>query len=205
MAEARVERVEGYAIISEDGMLANAARVMPDLLKFEADQKFFEAGLDGVDVVVHGRHSQEQQTRSRDRRRIVLTRRVPALAVHPDNRNAMLWNPAGVAFEDVLDAFGLRNPKVGVIGGAEVFQLFLDRYDVFFLSRASGVFLPGGRPIFPEVPARAAEDILAAHGLVAGPVEMLDPARDLTLVYWRRAPANVSGPRSARGPASSPP
>ena len=54
-------RIEGYAIISEDGMLANSARIMPDSLKFEADQRFFERGLDGVDVVVHGRHSQEQQ------------------------------------------------------------------------------------------------------------------------------------------------
>jgi hypothetical protein len=48
-------RIEGYAIVSEDGMLANASGIMPDQLKFEADQKFFERGLDGVDVVVHGR------------------------------------------------------------------------------------------------------------------------------------------------------
>ncbi|MGA9016999.1 MAG: hypothetical protein WB509_31270, partial [Acetobacteraceae bacterium] len=64
-----VGRIEGYAIISEDGMLANAARIMPDSLKFEADQLFFEHGLDGIDVIVHGRHSQEQQPRSRMRRR----------------------------------------------------------------------------------------------------------------------------------------
>jgi len=38
-------------------MLANAAGIMPDSLKFEADQLFFERRLDGVDVVVHGRHS----------------------------------------------------------------------------------------------------------------------------------------------------
>jgi hypothetical protein len=54
-------RIEGYAIISDDGMLANAAGVMPDSLKFEADQRFFADGLDKVDVVVHGRHSHEQQ------------------------------------------------------------------------------------------------------------------------------------------------
>ena len=54
-------RIEGYAIVSEDGMLTNASGIMPDQLKFEADQKFFERGLDGVDVVVHGRHSHERQ------------------------------------------------------------------------------------------------------------------------------------------------
>ena len=41
-------RIEGYAIVSEDGMLANSAGVMPDSLKFKADQAFFERGLDGV-------------------------------------------------------------------------------------------------------------------------------------------------------------
>ena len=49
-------RIEGYAIVSEDGMLANAAGVMPDALQFEADKHFFEQGLDGVDIVVHGRN-----------------------------------------------------------------------------------------------------------------------------------------------------
>ena len=28
-------RIEGYAIVSEDGMLANAAGIMPDSLKFD--------------------------------------------------------------------------------------------------------------------------------------------------------------------------
>jgi hypothetical protein len=42
-------RIEGYAIVTEDGMVADAGRVMPDSLKFEADQNFFERGLDGVD------------------------------------------------------------------------------------------------------------------------------------------------------------
>ena len=57
-------RIEGYAIVSEDGMLADATGIMPDSLKFGADQAFFESGLDGVDVVVHGRYSHEQQRRS---------------------------------------------------------------------------------------------------------------------------------------------
>jgi hypothetical protein len=40
-------------------MIANAAGVMPSALKFEADQQFFERGLDGVDLVVDGRNSKE--------------------------------------------------------------------------------------------------------------------------------------------------
>ena len=70
----RPRHIEGYAIVSEDGMLANAVGIMPDSLKFEADRHFFECGLDGVDVVVHGRHSNERQPRSYLRRRLILTR-----------------------------------------------------------------------------------------------------------------------------------
>jgi hypothetical protein len=44
--------------------------------QFEADQQFFERGLDAVDVVVHGRHSKEKQRRSDLRRRLILSRRI---------------------------------------------------------------------------------------------------------------------------------
>jgi hypothetical protein len=33
-------RIEGYVIVSADGMLADANGVMPASLKFEADQRF---------------------------------------------------------------------------------------------------------------------------------------------------------------------
>ena len=168
-------------------MLANADRIMPDSLIFEADQRFFEAGLDGVDVVVHGRHSQERQPRSAERHRLILTRRVAALERARGNPMALLWNPAGASLEAALAAIGVPDAAVGVIGGPEVFALFLDRYDVFYLSRAPDVRLPGGRPMFPEVPALTPEAILARHRLIPGPVAVLDPAKGLTMVAWRRA------------------
>ena len=56
----------------------------------------------------------------------------------------------------------------------------------FHLSRAPNVRLPGGRPVFPEVPVRTPEQVLAAHGLDADAPEMLDPAKGLTMVRWRR-------------------
>ena len=131
--------------------------------------------LDAVDVVVHGRHSQERQQRSHLRHRLMVTRRVPAIAPHPSNAMALLWNPAGASFEEALLALGTPGAVVGVIGGPDVFALFLDRYDVFHLSRAPDVRLPGGRPVFPEVPVRTPEEVLAAHGLVPDPPQALDP------------------------------
>jgi dihydrofolate reductase len=179
-------RIEGYAIISEDGVLATAARIMPDSLKFEADEQFFRHGLDGVDVVVHGRHSQEQQPGSHLRRRLMLTRRIPAIAAHPSNDRALLWNPAGASLEEALTTLGIPSAIIGVIGGTDVFALFLDSFDLFHLSRAPGVHLPGGRPVFPEVPKRTPEQVLAAHGLEPGPRQTLDAAQGLTMVTWQR-------------------
>jgi hypothetical protein len=196
-----VGRIEGYAIVSEDGMLADAARVMPPSLMFEADQRFFESGLDAVDVIVHGRYSQERQPRSNSRRRLMLTRRIAAIEAHPTNAKALLWNPAGALLEDALIALGVPGANLGVIGGPEVFALFLGRYDVFHLSRAPDVRLPGGRPVFPEVPVRTPEEILATHGLVPDPPVLLDPEKGLTMVSWRRVlqPEDDLGPGETVG------
>jgi hypothetical protein len=166
---------------------ANQALGLPDSLKFEADQLFFERRLDGVDVVVHGRHSHERQPRSYLRRRLVLTRRVPAIAVDPSNEKALFWNPAGASFELALAVLGTPDGSIGVIGGTGVFGMFLDRYDVFHLSRAPDVRLPGGRPVFPEVPTRTPEEVLASHGLDRGQRQVLDPAKGLVIVSWQRS------------------
>jgi dihydrofolate reductase len=183
----RHRRIEGYAIVSEDGMLANAAGIMPDSLKFDADQHFFERGLDGVDVVVHGRHSHERQPHSYLRRRLILTRQVPAIAANPSNEKALFWNPAGASFEQALAVLGTPDGSVGVIGGTDVFGMFLDLYDVFYLSRMPNVRLPGGRPVFPGVPTRTPEEVLASHGLDRGQRQGLDPPKGLAIISWRRS------------------
>ena len=77
--------------------------------------------------------------------------------------------------------------SIGVIGGAEVFGLFLDRYDVFYLSRAPAVRLPGGRLVFPEVPARTPEEVLARHGLEPRQKRILDAEKAVAVVEWYRS------------------
>jgi len=183
----RPSRIEGYAIVSGDGMLANSAGVMPDSLKFKADQEFFERGLDGADVVVHGRHSHEHQRHSDLRRRLILTRRIAALAPDPSNKKALFWNPAGVSLEQAMAVLGAPKGSVGVIGGTEVFGLFLDKYDIFYLSRVPAVRLPGGRPVFPEVPAKTPEEVLTRYGLRPGQQRLLDAEKAVALVEWYRS------------------
>ncbi len=179
--------IEGYVIVSADGMLADADHVMPDVLKFEGDKQFFSAALDRADLIVHGQHSQEEQPNAPLRKRIILTRRIAGIAPDPSNPMATLWNPAGAAFETACDHAGVGSGTVAIIGGPAVFALFMDRYDTFWLSQASRVRLPGGEPCFPGVPQHSPQQILAGHGLRAGEAQILDIADAVSVTPWRRA------------------
>jgi dihydrofolate reductase len=180
--------IEGFAIISDDGMLADASRRIPPALVVEADQKFFHGSLERAAVVVHGRHSHEGGVRADTRHRLVATRRVPSLAPHPTFPKALLWNPHGASLAEAWIALGAPDGMLAVIGGAGVNQVFLNHgYDAFHLSRVAGVRLPGGRPVFPNADADLTpEDLLQQHGLKPGPRQVLDEVAGATLVTWGR-------------------
>ena len=179
-------RINGYVIVSADGMLANADRVMPDKLKFKGDQEFFNAGLDRADLIVHGRHSFEDQPNSPKRRRVILTSATAALTRDPANPNATLWNPAGATFEQACERAGVRSGTVAIIGGPNVFGMFLDRYDTFWLSQAPKVRLPDGEPVFSGVPRQTPQEILSHHGLKSGESQVLDATNGVTVTPWRK-------------------
>jgi dihydrofolate reductase len=185
-AGANAFTIEGLAIISADGMIADHTGTQPDALKIEADQTFFRDRLRAADVLVHGRNSGEGGDPPGRRRRIILTRRIAGVARHPEHQKVALWNPAGATLSEACATIGLYEGRAAVIGGTDVFGLFLEwGYDLFHLSRAARARLPGGRPVFPGVPARSPEDLLSAHGLKSGETRLLDPSADLTLVTWR--------------------
>src|SRR5215471_12850839 len=171
-------RIEGFAIVSADGMIADTTGVMPDALHFDADQRFFSRELDRVDVLVHGRNSHESQPNSPLRRRLIATRKIATAAPDPTDPKALLWNPAGLPFEEACHFQGLMRGTAAIIGGTEIFTLFLELgYDVFHLSRASRVRLPGGLPVFAQVSyGRTPEDVLTQFGLEPGPMRVLDAA-----------------------------
>lgn len=181
-------RIEGYAIISSDGMIADADAAFPTALIFEADKRYYERELDRVDAVIQGRNSYESQPNSPRRRRLVATRKVAALGPDPEHPNSFLWNPAGASLGDACAALGLAAGTLGIIGGTGVFDLFLEiGYDAFHLSRAEKVRLPGGPPVFSQIgPDRSPEDVLRQFGLEPGPLEVLDAASSLNLVTWTR-------------------
>jgi dihydrofolate reductase len=179
------QRIEGYAIVSREGMIATADRVMPPGLKIDADQRFFHGSLEHAAAVANGRHSNEGGPLAAARPRLVLTRSIPTIAAHPTNAKALLWNPAGSSFEEAWDRLKVDG-VLAVVGGPDVFGQFLDiGYDLFFLSHAPAS-IPHGRPVFPGVPEKTPEAVLAEHGMVPQAVQVLDESSHVTVTQWGR-------------------
>ena len=179
-----MRRIEGYVIVSADGKLADGDHQMPASIRFDADQHYFQSGLDRAAAVVHGRHSHEGGPRADKRKRLVVTRRTAALAPDPDHPNALLWNPDGAGFDQALQALGATDGTIAIIGGPDVFTMFLPLYDSFHLSRADRARIPGGLSPFTE--AGTPEEVLARHGLKPGPRLDLDVAAAVSVTTWTR-------------------
>ena len=181
-------RIEALAIVSADGMLADADGRMPKSLLVKADQQFFQDTLDQAAVLVQGRHSHEGSSRAARRRRLILTRGIATVAADTTYPNALLWNPKGATLQEAWERLGAPDGMLAVIGGTEVYDLFLAiGYDRFHLSRAPHVRLPGGRPVFSELgTGRTPEQVLAAHGLKPGAQHVFDSTLGVTMVTWSR-------------------
>jgi dihydrofolate reductase len=183
-------QIEGYAIVSVEGMIANAAGVMPDVIRNSADQKFLQSALDRAAVIVNGRHSDEGGPRAAQRKRLILTRQIPSLAADPTHPNALHWNPAGASLDTALARLGVASGLIAILGGTEVFDLFLPLYDTFHLTRAANAKIPNGRPVFSRVgPHKTPEDVLTDAGLRPGSRQNLDAAAGITLTDWTRQKA----------------
>lgn len=119
-------------------MLADASGAMPSALVVEADQKFLSDSLDRVDLIVHGRNSYENQAKSQQRRRLIATHGIETVAPAESCTHALFWNPAGLPLEKAAEMLGVRNGTAAILGGTEMYGLFLLRYDLFHLSRLPG-------------------------------------------------------------------
>jgi hypothetical protein len=65
------------------------------------------------DVVVHGRHSHERQRRSDLHRRLILTRKVAAIADDPSNKKALFWPPPGASLEQAMAVLVVADGSIG--------------------------------------------------------------------------------------------
>ena len=187
-------RIEGYAIVSADGMIADGNGVMPRVIRNDADQKFLQSELDRAALVVHGRHSYEGGPRAARRKRLILTRAIPGIAPDPSHPNAFLWNPAGATLEQAIAVLRPGDGMIAVVGGTEVFGLFLSLYDAFHLTRAAYATIPGGRAAFPQVgPHLTPDDVLTRNGLRPTTRRDIDPEAGIALTNWERQPTWRTG------------
>lgn len=175
----------GLAIVSQDDCIADAQGNMPEVLRNDADWALFQSELDQASLTVLGRLGHEAHGNAKQRRRMIVSSRSSGLEERADG---LWWNP------DLLDwptALARAVPEGGLIavpGGQAVFDLFLGiGFDRFHLTRAHGVEVPGGRPLFSAVShTLTAEQILAMHGLQPGETVTIDPTVPVTLTPWNR-------------------
>jgi len=178
--------IHGHAIVSSDDRIADRTGLTPPALRNEADWTRFQSALDRAAVTVLGRLAHEANPNRKGRNRLVLSSASRGIEKRED---AWWWNPAEVPLADALAEVAPFPGIVAVPGGRRVFDLFLSiGFDAFHLARANGVTVPDGIPLFSDVGhGRTAAEILTAHGLVAGPSEILDAAARIDLTVWRRA------------------
>jgi dihydrofolate reductase len=178
-------RIEGYAIVSREGMIAKSDGSFPEELKIPADQQFYQGSLDHASAVANGRHSAEGGPKEKGRKRILVTRRVQRIVHDTDNPNVILWNPATAPFDEAWARLGLDGGVAAVVGGTDTFGLFLTvGYDVFYLTKTDAS-VPKGRPVFPGVGTTAtAEEVMTKAGLVLKGTRMLDASVNCRVEEW---------------------
>src|SRR5260370_1999788 len=143
-------RIEGYAIVSREGMIARSDGSFPEELKIPADQQFYQESLERASAVANGRHSAEGGPREKARKRILLTRRVQRIVVDPDNPNVVQWNPGTASFDEAWHRLGIEDGIPAGGGGTARFPPVLGiRHDPFFPA-PTPVRFPPGRPGFPS-------------------------------------------------------
>jgi hypothetical protein len=180
-------RIEGYAIVSANGMIADCECMMPNSLKHDADQELLDNALDSAVLLVHGRKSHEGQPNSNRRRRLLLTRCVAKLQPDPDTPNTWLWNPCGMKLEDVCRELRVSEGMVAILGGTAAYDMFLDSYSKFHLCRAGKVHIPDGTPVLSEVVKGSSPDeVLRRAGLSLEYERTLDVENQLTHSCWTR-------------------
>lgn len=179
-------QIEGYAIVSADGMIADASGEMPPSIHNKADHDFFHGSLDRASAVIHGRHSKERDAGAKHRKRLMMTRAVGGITPDPKNPLALFWNPDTAAFADALAELGVSSGMIAIIGGTDVFGAFLPHYRTFHLTRAARAQLPKGRPVFPGIPPATPEQRLTQSGLALTQSVTLDAGAEVSLATWQR-------------------
>jgi hypothetical protein len=179
--------ITGYAIVSDDDKIAGADGLTPPSLRNDKDWELYQRAQELADIVVFARRSHELEPNIHGTLRLVVSREAAGIEQRSDS---WWWDPRRITWEEAVARLLPNGGAIAVGGGQVVFDLFLTiGFDGFHLSRAHGVKLPGGRPVFSACGAGvSAAAVLEQHGLALTKTIPLDPARRVELTVWRRAP-----------------
>jgi hypothetical protein len=177
--------IHGYAIVSDDDMIADATDQVPPSLRNEKDWEQYQAAQARSALVVFARISHQFEPNTRGDPRLVLSRTAKGLESRQD---AWWWNPVETPWNAVAEKLLARGGEVAVGGGQSAFDLFMGLgFDVFHLARARGVKLPGGRKVFSLCEGGlSAEAVLEKHGLRHAERIEVDPAQGIEMNIWRK-------------------
>ena len=178
--------ITGYAIVSDDDKIAAADGLTPPSLRNEKDWELYQRAQELANLIIFARRSHELEPNVHKLPRLVVSREAAGLEQRPDS---WWWDPRRTTWEAVAARLLPTGGRVAVGGGQVVFDLFLMiGFDGFNLSRAHGVKLPGGRPVFAACEAGvSAAALLEQHGLKLSERIPLDPAHGVEMTVWRRA------------------
>jgi len=178
--------IQGHAIVSDDDRIAAGDGTVPTALRNETDWGRFQAALDSAEITVLGRRGHEANPNHKGRDRLVLSSTIRGIERRAD---AWWWDPARISVEAALAVAAPNGGIAAIVGGRRVFDLFLRRFDEFHLTRAKGVVVPGGIPVFSSVAQGiSAEQSLRRDGLTATGHEVIDPKHNVAVTIWRRMP-----------------
>ncbi|HTJ57396.1 MAG TPA: dihydrofolate reductase [Devosiaceae bacterium] len=190
--------VEGHAVVSSDGMIADSAGNMPSGLRNDEEWERFQQSLDRSALIALGRLAHRRHPNT-GRNRLVFTGSVAGMAPDPEDPAAIFFNPAGASLGAALRCFGILSGTIAVTGGTGVFGYFLEIFNRFALGETNSTIIPGGRPCFAAGHPRT---VLAAAGLLPDRIELIDVPANVTLTHWERpAPPPEDRPFYAGPPA----
>jgi hypothetical protein len=182
--QVRPIEIHGYAIVSDDDMIAASDGLTPVSLRNEKDWERYQAAQARSELVVLARRSHELEPNVRGERRLVISQGAAGLEKRED---AWWWNPRDTSW-DIVTRILPSGGEVAVCGGQGAFDLFLGiGFDAFHLSRAHGVRLPGGRGVFSACERGVSSaDVLAGAGLTPSETIPLDPDHGVEMTVWRK-------------------
>ncbi len=191
-------RIEGHAIVSANGCIADAAGQMPESLRNEADWIYFQDHLDAAAVVVAGRKGHEAHPNKPGRCRLVFTTTAGTEGFRRVGDVSFL-DPARFNFHEAIQRLAPEGGIIAVTGGTSVFDWFADRqlFTAFHLGQVEDAILSDGRPLFSgAIPARQR---LLSLGLMPKPVVLLDPDKGVSMeVFESLSPPESFPPEPSR-------